>query len=275
MRRFALALLFCLMVAIHPSACALPRPALSAVTRQQSASLAGASPITHRSSPISPQRVKSEVRSILSTREFRAAWRPSWLLELQEKVINLVFDIINWLASVLSRVEWRPTHLRGFLEWTIAVLAYGLAAVGIVGLLYVMLQVGRRLLAAPAGRTPRPASGSAESDVRSADEALRLAAERAQRGEFRDAFRAAYLAVLLWMDSQRMVEYVPSRTNWEYVRAAAGSFPSSVHEPLRTLTGIFDRKVYGGETCGAADYEAALSAYNTISAVGAAAQGSE
>jgi hypothetical protein len=214
----------------------------------------------------SPHHVKAEIHSILSTKEFRSALRPSPLAALQERMVAIILDILNRIAEWWPDINLAPNRLDSALEWFVAILAYILMAAGITGVLYVLVQAGRRILGPSAGGRAAKAERSAlsEAGVRTPDQALRLAAERARNGEFQGAFRAAYLAILLWMDARRLVEYAPSRTNWEYVRAAAGSSLPSVHEPLRTLTGDFDRKVYGGEACGRADYEKALSIYQSI-----------
>ena len=218
-------------------------------------------------SSIPPQRVKAEIKDILSSPEFRVASRPSLFLELQKRIASAFFYVINRLAEWLSHLhlDLRPNKLDNVLEWIVAVSAYILMAAGLGGLLYILIQVGRRRLAPSVEMTDDGRlTGIAEADVRTPEEALRLAAVRAGRGEFRDAFRAAYLAILLWLDARRMVEYAPSKTNWEYVSAAAGLSLPGVHEPLRTLSKDFDRKIYGGEECGLSDYQAALSAYESI-----------
>jgi len=226
----------------------------------------------------SPHHVKAEIHSILSTKEFRSALRPSPLAAFQEKVVGIILDILSRIAEWWPDINLAPNRLDSALEWFVAILAYVLMAAGTIGVLYVFVQTGRRILRPSAAGRAAKAEQSAlsEAGARTPDEALRLAAERARNGEFQGAFRAVYLGILLWMDARRLVEYAPSRTNWEYVRAAAGSSLPSVHDPLRTLTGDFDRKVYGGEICGRADYEKALSIYQSIaSEIDASGDGNE
>ena len=226
----------------------------------------------------SPHHVKAEIHSILSAKEFRSALRPSPLAAFQERVVAIVLDILNRIAEWWPDINLAPNRLDSALEWFVAILAYVLMAAGTIGVLYVFVQTGRRILRPSAAGRAAKAEQSAlsEAGARTPDEALRLAAERARNGEFQGAFRAVYLGILLWMDARRLVEYAPSRTNWEYVRAAAGSSLPSVHDPLRTLTGDFDRKVYGGEICGRADYEKALSIYQSIaSEIDASGDGNE
>ena len=206
--------------------------------------------------------VKSRIDAILSADEFKAAEHsPAWE-SLRQKVLDLAFAVMNYLARIWPDFELRPNRVTGVLGWTIAISAY-LLGICVIGLLaYTIIQAGRRIYL----RKPKEASPNkpeiAESRIRSPEEALSLASERAARGEFSDAYRAVYLAVLLALDSQRILEYIPSRTNWEYVRETGNSRLQPV---LRELTGVFDRKVYGGERCTLADYERALQSYKLIS----------
>jgi hypothetical protein len=81
------------------------------------------------------------------------------------------------------------------------------------------------------------------------DEAARLAAG----GDARGALRALYLATLFALDRNRLIEYEPSRTNWQYLR----SLPQGdVRQAFAAFTRIFDHKWYGHEPATLDDYRA-------------------
>ena len=77
-------------------------------------------------------------------------------------------------------------------------------------------------------------------------EADRLAAE----GRFAAALEAAFLALVLQLDSRGLVRFHPSKTPREYV----GEAPRSARDQLATLTARLYRYVFGGAPCGADDY---------------------
>jgi hypothetical protein len=81
------------------------------------------------------------------------------------------------------------------------------------------------------------------------DEAARLAA----LGDARAALRALYLATLFALDRSRLIEYEPSRTNWQYLR---GLPPGELRSAFAAFTRIFDHKWYGHEPATLDDYRA-------------------
>jgi hypothetical protein len=93
---------------------------------------------------------------------------------------------------------------------------------------------------------------------RSAEELWREAESLAGAGQFREAVRFLYLAVLFGLDRKRLLRYEATRTNGEYVRQVrlAENAPPDLHAPFGRLTALFERKWYGERTCDADEYEA-------------------
>ncbi len=208
-----------------------------------------------------PAEIKSHIDIILSAEEFQSVQHSSAWESLRQRIIDLAFKVMNHIARIWPDFELRPSRIIGPLGWAVAILAYLLGA-GILGLiLYVIVQVAKRRL----NRTSKPldtqAVEIARPALRNAEEALALAASLSEKGDYRHALRAVYLAALLALDARRILEYIPSRTNWENVRALG---KSQAQEPLLDLTKVFDRKIYGGEECTTADYERALESYKKI-----------
>ena len=85
----------------------------------------------------------------------------------------------------------------------------------------------------------------------------RRAEELAGAGNFLEAVRHLYLAVLSLLHRQRLLRYEPTRTNGEYVQQVrlAPEAPPDLHVPFEQLTTRFDIKWYGERDCPAGDYE--------------------
>ena len=65
--------------------------------------------------------------------------------------------------------------------------------------------------------------------------------------------RALYLATLASLDRGRLIEFEPSKTNWQYIRAMPRG---EARKLFADFTVIFDRKWYGHEPANADDYAA-------------------
>jgi hypothetical protein len=82
--------------------------------------------------------------------------------------------------------------------------------------------------------------------------------ELARQGEFLEAVRRLYLAVLALLHRSRLIRYEKTRTNGEYIRQVrrAADAPEGVHAAFGNLTGMFDQKWYGDRACDGPEYGA-------------------
>ena len=95
------------------------------------------------------------------------------------------------------------------------------------------------------------------------DELSARAAAFAVAGNFREALRHRYIALLLRLDSRGVWRYDTRRTNWEHIAALrrgtgignAIDGNSEIVAPLSDLTRRFDRVRYGSASCDGADWE--------------------
>jgi hypothetical protein len=78
----------------------------------------------------------------------------------------------------------------------------------------------------------------------------------ARKGNFLEAVRRLYLAVLALLHRARLIRYEKTRTNGEYVRQVrlAPEAPRELHAPFGELTRRFDQTWYGGRACDGGDY---------------------
>ncbi|WP_232537548.1 DUF4129 domain-containing protein [Cystobacter fuscus] len=79
-----------------------------------------------------------------------------------------------------------------------------------------------------------------------------LADELAARGEYREAVRGLYLALLSRLHHQGAIHYDPRLSNWDYLRQFRGR--SEWVPPLRELTLRFDFAWYGNLPVGERGY---------------------
>ena len=72
-------------------------------------------------------------------------------------------------------------------------------------------------------------------------------------GEFREAVRCYYIAILLRFDEERIARFEPSQTNWHHLKRieASQNFPRDYD--FRSPTTLFDRTWYGKQVNGADD----------------------
>lgn len=76
--------------------------------------------------------------------------------------------------------------------------------------------------------------------------------EYAAQGNFREALRHRYLALLLQLDARGVWRYDSRRTNWEHIAALRRQENKRILvSPLSELTRRFDRVRYGGAPCDA------------------------
>lgn len=87
-----------------------------------------------------------------------------------------------------------------------------------------------------------------------------LADELAAKGQFREAVRSLYLALLSRLHRDGAIDYHPAHSNWDYFRRFKG--PRDWLPPFRELTARFDIAYYSTEVIGADGYQSfrALSA---------------
>jgi len=178
----------------------------------------------------SPGEIRRAARDILAGPEFRPPTR-----SLAERARDFVFDRINHLLSTLV-----GGGRGGVVAWV--VLAVALAVIGY--LVYRLLRVVRRdpseaMQAAPVRVEPfRPArEWLADADAYEA------------AGQWRDAVRARYRALIADLARRGLVEEIPGRTDGEYRAEMEESAPRSAGE-FSAATDVFEQAWYGNRRAG-------------------------
>ena len=205
---------------------------------------------------IDPELARRELRSILSEPEYNRGDGKSVAQVVMEKVVGAIVSAYTWIKDMLTfQFGGGAGRLASFLfAWSV-----------VCAFIYLLLLLIRRLSAnlRSVGRAAEDAD-IASYDLPSAGPLMNEAAKLADAGDYRGAFRCAYLASISYLDEIKALRFERSRTNWEYLRELdQGGFEAPRAE-LGPLTSDFDRKFYGREPCSRQDYLNALTAYERI-----------
>jgi hypothetical protein len=151
--------------------------------------------------------------------------------------------------------------------------------VGIVTYLVVILirwimdrKNGGRIIAAD------DAAETALLEARDVDTILVRANQLADAGEYRKAFRLIYLASLVALDTDGILHFDRSRTNWEYLRELRRAGRRDLYDMLVPFTREFDRIWYGFGVADASAYAGAVIRYKDLkssSMISSAASGTQ
>ena len=101
-------------------------------------------------------------------------------------------------------------------------------------------------------------------EARDNDSLLALAEQQAKTGDYRRAFRLVYLASLVTLDTDGVLRFDRSKTNWEYLRALRASGRGDVYTALTPLTREFDQVWYGFAPTNSSQYAWALTQYQAL-----------
>ena len=209
---------------------------------------------------VNPQAVKHELKQILSAPEYNRTYKAEGPTILE-----------RLLRAIGRGVAWLLARLVGRLEGVGSTLSIVLAGVVVGGfLVLVFLMLNKVLGRIPAGQSEDEGFGAEAYQLLSARPLMKEAQKLAQAGDYRGAFRCAYLASISHLDEAKALRFERSRTNWEYLRELKSSGHDAPYATLRPLTMDFDRKFYGGEACTLGDYERAARAYEQVSGEAAA-----
>ena len=167
-----------------------------------------------------------------------------------------------------------PEHLGGGGEGAVAPQAGGggmgsggwmmLAGLAVIVLVVALILFLRNRDPAPAPAvvtqtTAAPQTPALEPDQQSPNDLWSQTEKLARRGEFLEAVRDLYLAVLTVLHRADLIRYEKTRTNGEYLRQLRSTDERGVVvEPFRGLTRLFEQKWYGERACAAGDYDSCL-----------------
>jgi hypothetical protein len=181
---------------------------------------------------------------------------------LLERIAESISDMLEWVRSQLRKlIEWildllpRPDRsgATAGLSWIVWAVV-GAIVLLVVILAFSVLRKSQKNVSVPiAASTPLGSKRDEDPLSRGALEWERYAGELAAAGQFREAIRAWYHAVLVTCYAAGILHFRKGRTNWEYVASLS---PSLVWRPdVIELTRRFEREWYGHEESAREAYE--------------------
>ena len=202
-----------------------------------------------------PQKVQRELKDILSDPEYNRAYGKTASQVAWDFMGRKIGDFFNWIGRYL-RIPFGASAGR--------LVSFILAWAVVVAFVILVVKVIQRLTEAGRGGAAAALPGGENYDLPSAGPLIRQAAELARAGDYRGAFRCAYIASISYLDEIKALRFERSRTNWEYLRELKDGGRDEQVAELRPLTLDFDRKFYGSEPCDQRDYENAVAVYQRI-----------
>ena len=180
---------------------------------------------------------------------------------------SLLDRFSGWLERMLNRMFRRhaspsiPHVGLGFVKGIVIILLTGAFAL----LVAVLVQWLRRRTALPQPLA-LDETEAALVEARDTDSLKALAEQKARLGDYRLALRFVYLALLVTLDTNGVLRFDRSKTNWEYLRSLRASGRADVYDAMTPLTREFDRIWYGFANADASDYARALTQYDALQA---------
>jgi hypothetical protein len=145
----------------------------------------------------------------------------------------------------------------GAVQGLLLVLIVLIVLVVLAGVVLLVVQLVRHRQRSPLkaqGRTERRAEDYLENpDQENVPGLWKRADELARAGNFLDALRTLYLAVLAMLHQSHLIRYERTRTNGEYADQLRPRLP--LHELFLRLTGVFEIKWYGERACASNDFQ--------------------
>ncbi len=208
-----------------------------------------------------PAAEKASAQAVLSQPEFASDPPPP---------PSFTDKIAAWLDKLFSSRTPQGPNLPNANPYVIKGILIAIAAGAFAVLVWVLVQaIGTR----EARRKPL-ALDEEEAvlmEARDTDSLLALAEQQANAGDYRRAFRLVYLASLVALDTNGVLHFDRSKTNWEYLRAMRAAGRGDVYTALTPLTREFDQVWYGLATADASQYARALAQYQALQAAPAEA----
>ncbi len=197
--------------------------------------------------------------------------REGWLTQFFDQVGTMIQDGLrtaaDWVARMLRKLlshQPSPVPLQPYSPgygWlvTLQVLLYGLVAAALAALalfLYRLWRDRRRpppaMASEPIPNVPDVADENVRADQLPEDGWLRLARELLERGEFRLAMRAFYLASLSQLAARNLISIARFKSNRDYereLRRRAHAYPGLLETFGENLS-VFERIWYGRHEAG-------------------------
>lgn len=181
----------------------------------------------------------------------------NWMSRAVQRILDWIRELFNKLDAPKPTVMGGGSFAPAFLVPIVWILL-GL------GLLFFLGFFIYKFSFAGAVRRKKVGVLSEDEEALSSDEWLVRARELEAKGEFREAVRCLYLAVLLRLDEAAILRFVRHETNWEHLKRYERAQRQLTDFDLRTLTKLFDRVWYGQIVEGPRDVQLVRDTYTAL-----------
>lgn len=178
-----------------------------------------------------PDEIADRADAIARRPEFRQT--QSWLERAGGWLDDLMSDIVGGLAS---------GGVGGLISWMILA-----ALIGVIVWLLIRLTPAAGLARAASTEAVVTTQGPGATEFLTGAEWRREADRLAAAGDYDEALRARYRALLADLIDRGLIEDIAGRTPGEYRRDLQAGAPSEVAEPFSSATDLFEAIWYGPE----------------------------
>jgi len=172
---------------------------------------------------------------------------PEFVIFVQDMIAKLLRLLKDFLDSLHFYVPAHDTRMVGNL------LKFAWFALGAVGVAAVAYFAWRRLKQLKGIAQQAKRGQFASETLLDADAWRKQAEELAGQKEWKEACRALYFSLLKRLDEKGVVEFMPTRTNYEYWYALARHKPIAM--PFREIANIVESSWFGNRNATTGDYE--------------------
>ncbi|MCW3095025.1 MAG: hypothetical protein JWL77_643 [Chthonomonadaceae bacterium] len=221
-----------------------------------------------------PAQVKADLKHILQDPEFRPEKEQEGLLARFSRWLGERWDtFLAWLRKIFHfKMKPPDVNVNGGSNFLAALVVPVVTAILLVPVVWLLALLIRAIVNNWKGRTPPRAKTTTTFDIDDAaadmleepDEWLRQAQHFAEQNDYRRAFRAVFLGILLQLDKAGAIEYNRSRTNGDYVRLLRTRGLNGLFEVFRPLVFEFDLRWYGNRATAEEDYRRCRREYDRI-----------
>lgn len=241
-------------------ACCLAGPVSPGQAQAQTPASGAQGQPTPNANAADAPRLKASLNRILEGSEFHTTAKDeNWVKDAIKQAKNAWERLRNWWNHLFSRSD---------LQAGSSLIIYILLTVICAGLIWVVVRMFRNW-------TPREFEARAVARQAIEEEALAeiehdpnvwlaQAEEWAQKADYRRAFRAVFLAILLELDRARLLSYDRARTNGDYLKQLQRAHNQPIFDLLVSLAAAFDARWYGDQATSAQDYQTIRAAHNRL-----------
>jgi hypothetical protein len=172
---------------------------------------------------------------------------PGFIIFIQDLITKLMRLLSDFLSSLHFYVPAHDTRMVGNL------LKFAWFGAGAIGVLAVSYYAWRRLKQLKIADQNAKRGQTASEIFLNADAWRKQADELAAKKEWKEACRALYFSLLKRLDEKGVVEFMPTRTNYEYWYALARHKPIAV--PFRQIANIVESSWFGNRNATTDDYD--------------------